>query len=278
MERQLRCGCQFLVPITQTDLLRRGLGFIRRWLYSNVPLFLHLTLHLPETMDDAMKTFNLSRSDSTSTATPSLATKRYSLEGSESVRSLSTNDRGQNLTVLHSSAEQPEDNERIAFSLKNSTGERVRVHTHSALETDISSSQTTIAYLDHLHVMGLSFPATATVIKNFQSVEVPFKGDQNITSSHHQKQNKIATSHDIDLQVPGFRWVRDISFDKAGKHFIELIPRSLSVQAKINEDWRLKNALHILTEVNSVNGGRRLTTMSTFEVVNKTDHPIILGT
>ncbi len=65
--------------------------------------------------------------------------------------------------------------------------------------------------------------------------------------------------------------------DKIGKHFVELIPRSLSMQAKVNGDWRLKNALHMLTEVNSVNGGRRMTVSSLFELVNKTDHPLYLG-
>lgn len=65
--------------------------------------------------------------------------------------------------------------------------------------------------------------------------------------------------------------------EKIGKHFVELIPRSLSLQAKVNGDWRLKNALHVLTEVNSVNGGRRMTVSSIFELVNKTDHPLFLG-
>ena len=83
-------------------------------------------------------------------------------------------------------------------------------------------------------------------------------GDQNITTSpHHQTQCNTATNHCVDLQVPGFRWIRSISFDKTGRHFVELVPRSLAVQTKINKDWRLKNALHLLTEVNSVNGGRR---------------------
>ncbi|KAL7543443.1 hypothetical protein ACHAXR_012723, partial [Thalassiosira sp. AJA248-18] len=242
---------------------------------AECPLHLNVTGALVETMDDAIKTFDLFRSGNSSRVKTPLLTKRCSSD-SGTVKSVSVDDRGNKLIVLHSSAEQLDENERIAFSLKNNTGERVRVHTRSALESDISSSQTTIAYLDHLHLMPLSFPATATVIKNLQSVEVPFEGDQNIRPQH-LKQSKIATSHEIDLQIPGFQWVRDISFDKAGKHFIELIPRSLSVQSKINEDWRLKNALHVLAEVNSVNGGRRLTITSPFEVVNKTDHPICLG-
>lgn len=74
-----------------------------------------------------------------------------------------------------------------------------------------------------------------------------------------------------------YKWVHGISIDRTGKRFVELIPRSLILHAKINEDWRLKNALHVLTEVNSVNGGRRLTIMSPFKVLNKTNHTIELG-
>ena len=61
---------------------------------------------------------------------------------------------GHNLTVYHNTAELLDDNERVAFTLKNRTGERVRIHTHTALETDISSSQTTIAYLHHMQTTG----------------------------------------------------------------------------------------------------------------------------
>jgi hypothetical protein len=180
-----------------------------------------------------------------------------------------------NVTVVHRAAEQLEGNERIAFSLENRTGELLRVHTHSPPEADISSSQTTVVYLKHIHLMPLSFPATETAIKNLKSVEVPFKGDQNATS--YRQTLDTVTSHEVDFQIPGFRWVRAVSFDKTGKHFLQLIPRSPFVVSKIGEDWRLKNALHVLTEINSVNGGRRLSIASPFQVINKTDHPIILG-
>lgn len=236
--------------------------------------------HCSETIDDAIKSFDLFQSGSPTSATKQAPSQPRRLSSEPGiVKTISADEWGRHLTVLHRTAERLEGNERTAFSLKNNSGERVRVHTHSAVETDLSSSQTTISYLDHLHLMALSFPATETIINNLQSVEVPFKGDQNISSASNEKQSGASsiTSHDLDVQLPGFLWVRDISFDRAGKHFVELVPRALSIQAKVNEDWRLKNALHILTEVNSVNGGRRLTIKSTFEVVNKTDHPLHLG-
>ena len=103
---------------------------------------------------------------------------RYTFDsGASSSRSILTNEKGHNLTVLHSSAQNLEDTERVAFSLRNNTGECVRIHTHAALETELSSSQTVIGYLDHLHTTGLSFPATETKIKNLHAVEVPMEGE-----------------------------------------------------------------------------------------------------
>ena len=244
---------------------------------SDCPLHFNITSDLIETIDDALKTFDLFfKSGSVDDKTP-VPTKRLSSDPGV-VKTVTADTRGgHNLTVIHSPADQVDDSERTAFSLKNTTGEQVRIHTHSAIESDIAKSQTTIMYLDHLQLMPLSFPATETVIKDLQAVEVLCKGDQNKRLSLHQSQLDIATSHDIDLQIPGFQWVRNISFDLTGKHFVQLIPRSLSIQNKIDEDWRMKNVLQMLTEVNSMNGGRRLTITSPFEVINKTNHPIFLG-
>ena len=199
-------------------------------------------------MDDAIKTFDLLGAGSITQVHKKRITE------SKGFRTSSGAYGGcHNVTVVHRTAEQLEGNERIAFSLENRTGELLRVHTHSPPEADISSSQTTVVYLKHIHLMPLSFPATETAIKNLKSVEVPFKGDQNATS--YRQTLDTVTSHEVDFQIPGFRWVRAVSFDKTGKHFLQLIPHSPFVVSKIGEDWRLKNALH----------------------VNKTDHPIILG-
>ncbi len=193
---------------------------------------------------------------------------------SEVKKIFSAVDRVNHLKFHHVLAEKLEENERVAFSLKNCTGERIRVHTHSTLESE-NSTTATISYLDHSHLMPLSFPATETVISNMNSLELPFKGDQSIVSN--RQRIKTVIDLEIDLQVPGFRWVRQISFNKPGRHFVQLIPRSSIVQAKIRDDWRLRNALQILTEVNSVNGGRRLSVKSPFEIINKTNHPIFVG-
>eukprot|EP00986_Skeletonema_menzelii_P013164 scaffold7491_cov142-Skeletonema_menzelii.AAC.15 len=249
----------------------RGKGII---FDAACPLHLNITGASIDTIDDAIDTLGIS-----------FLEKNYGKAAKDVppnrsrpqiiATTVSEDESGHKLTVLHKSPETLTEQERIAFSLKNFSGQRIRVHTQSDLEAELSSSKTTVIYLDHNQLMPVSFPATETVIKNLEPVEVPFKGDQNITAQ--KKQLIVPRNHSIDIQVPGFKWARDISLDKMGKHFIELTPRSPFVQAKASADWRLKNALHILAEVNSVNGGRRLCITSPFEVVNKTDHSIFIA-
>eukprot|EP00985_Skeletonema_marinoi_P012126 scaffold5803_cov164-Skeletonema_marinoi.AAC.2 len=251
----------------------RGRGIIFN---AGCPLHLNITGASVDTIDDAIDTFGVFLLEKNS----EYSTQKYlPLNRSRSQTTIATtvtrDESGHKLTVLHKFPETLNEQERIAFSLKNFSGQRIRVHTQSDLEAELSSSKTTVIYLDHNHLMPVSFPATETVIKNLEPVEVPFEGDQNITA--HKTQLIVPRNHSIDIQVPGFKWARDISLDKIGKHFIELIPRSPFVQAKARADWRLKNALNILAEVNSVNGGRRLSIMSPFEVVNKTDHSIFIA-
>jgi hypothetical protein len=245
--------------------IRRG-GFINSERYLSCLCSFHLRIQFfPETMDDAIKTYELFRAGS--------ITQQHNLRnvnGMDIRTSSAEDERGRDVTVIHRFAEHLEGSGRVAFSLENCTGELLRVQTRTPHETEIS-----IVYLNHTRLMPLSFPATQTAIKNLENVEVPFKGDQNV-SQFRQKLKNVA-SHEIDFQIPGFRWVRGVSFDKTGKHFLQVIPRSTVIESKIADDWRLKNALHVLAEIMSVNGGRRLSITSPFEVINKTDHPIILG-
>ncbi len=251
----------------------RGKGIIFN---ADCPLHLNITGASIDTIDDAIDTIGLLflEKNSENTAQNEMPPNRIR-QLTTIAKTVTRDDSGHELTVVHKSPEMLNEQERIAFSLKNFSGQRIRVHTQSDLEAELSSSKTTVMYLDHNHLMPVSFPATETVIKNLEPVEVPFEGDQNITSQ--QKQLIVPRNHSIDIQVPGFKWTRGISLDKMGKHFIELIPRSPSVWAKSSADWRLRNALNILAEVNSVNGGRRLCIMSPFEVVNKTDHSIYIA-
>lgn len=111
---------------------------------------------------------------------------------------------GRSFTFSHISAELIEDNERIAYSFKNVTGQKVRVHAHSNIQFDKINSKTVVSYLDHLSLMPLSFPATYSVIKNLESVEVPFECDHRVTSQA-SKGIKAAVQQLVDVQVPGFQ-------------------------------------------------------------------------
>lgn len=166
---------------------------------------------------------------------------------------------------------------QVAYSLRNSTGERIRIHVQSAHEIDLRQQSTTVAYLDYMQLMPLSFPATHTIIRNLCTVEVPFRGDQNVGTYNQARQGNAVLNHEVDIQIPSYRWTRGVSLDRTGKYFVPIVPRSILVQRKVSDDWRLTNALHILAEVKSINGGRRLTIKSPFQVVNKTNHSIILG-
>ncbi len=50
-----------------------------------------------------------------------------------------------------------------------------------------------------------------------------------------------------------------------------------SLKSKLAKDWRLENAIKVLTDVSSLNGGRQLKLTSAFEVINKTSHDIQLA-
>jgi hypothetical protein len=177
--------------------------------------------------------------------------------------------------ILHTQAEQIKEQERRAFALKNNTGQQIRVHALSSIETNLSGSsgnrRTTIYYLDHTKTMPLFFPATLTAIRNLKPIEIP------IEYQNHSGKDKPSNQHMIDIQIPGFQWLHGVSIEETGRKFFGLVPRSLQVRSKINADWRLKNGLQLLVDVTCVNGGRRLSLHSPFEVVNKTNHAISLS-
>jgi hypothetical protein len=121
--------------------------------------------------------------------------------------------------------------------------------------------------------MGLTFAATISVIKNLTIVEVPYPGLPNSAGNNEQQG---ALKHAVDVQVPGFRWVQGVKVDTFGRKFEMLIPRSAEVHMKMLRDWRLRNAMMLLTEVGLDSGGRLVTVRSLFEIRNNTSHPIKL--
>lgn len=228
------------------------------------PLHLNITGALIETIDDARDTFEMLWSSE-----PLVNYTRQNVSETSIIECFPS------ASILHTQAEQIKEQERRAFAMKNNTGQQIRVHTLSSIETNVSGSscnrRTTIHYLDHTKTMPLFFPATLTAIRNLKPVEIPIE-DQN-----HSGKDKPSNQHMVDIQIPGFRWLHGVSIEETGRKFFGLIPRSLQVQSKTNADWRLKNGLQLLVDVTCVNGGRRLSLHSPFEVVNKTNHVISLS-
>eukprot|EP00804_Cyclotella_cryptica_P020229 CCRYP_010930-RC/>CCRYP_010930-RC protein AED:0.04 eAED:0.04 QI:95/1/1/1/0.91/0.91/24/65/5640 len=228
------------------------------------PLHCNITGALIETIDDARDTFEMFLSSD-----PCMNYTRQNVRESTLIECLHSTD------ILHACAEHIKEQERRAFALKNSTGQQIRVHTLSSIEKTLSGSssnrRSTIYYLDHSKTMPLFFPATFTAIRNLKPIEIPIE-DRNPSGN-----DTPSNQHVIDIQIPGFQWLHGVSIEETGRKFLELVPRSLQVQSKINSDWRLKNGVQVLADVQCVNGGRRLSLHSPFEVVNKTNHTISLS-
>lgn len=175
------------------------------------------------------------------------------------------------ITLLHSQAELVDEAERQAFTLKNNTGQQIRVHTVSTIKEDTLGSKATIYYLDHTKTMPLSFPATVTSIRNLEHVEVAV---EDYSPSNSSEKRTSHHRHVVDVHVPGFQWLHGVSIEETGRKFLNLIPRSPQIQSKVDADWRLNNGVQLLADVRSINGGRRLSLHSPFELINKTDHSI----
>jgi hypothetical protein len=160
---------------------------------------------------------------------------------------------------------------RIAFSLRNMTGQKIRilrqVETH-----DETESFTMVTYLNHAQAVKLNFSPSISLVDNLKVVEVAYPGMPNSFRSKYLK----VPPHTVDLQIPGYQWLEGIAVDTFGRSFAQIVPASLEIQAKMEADWHLANALKLLVEVGLESGGRQVTVRSIFSVVNKTTHGVRL--
>jgi hypothetical protein len=256
----------------------RGQGFS---LDADSPFHLSLTGALLQIMGETIESFSRLIGETFGEQGSEVGPKRALLKASPSKdrvgaiveESISTQE-GFEVVVLHEIPRPLKSDDRVAFSLRNLTGQKIRIHQ----QTDLSDEDTVqkpaiVTYLNQVESMGLAFAATVSVIKNLTVTEVPYPGLPNSSSGN---QNQGSLMHAVDVQVPGFRWLQGIKIDTFGRKFEALTPRSGDVLAKIFQDWRLKNAMMLLTEVGLESGGRLVTIRSLFEVRNNTTHPIKL--
>jgi hypothetical protein len=179
---------------------------------------------------------------------------------------------GQEVTIWHEIPKPLKSDDRVAFSLRNLTGQKIRIHQQSDLFGESRNKKpAVVTYLNQVESMGLTFEATISVIKNLSIVEVPYPGLPNSRSGNW---SRGSLKHAVDVQVPGFKWLQGIKIDTFGRKFESIAPRSADVLAKIFRDWRLKNTMMVLTEVGLESGGRLVTIRSLFEIRNNTTHSI----
>lgn len=250
---------------------------------SDCPLHANISGALLESIDDTINTFKSFRvgvfGKSKDDRTSANMEKRLSDYGL--LESLSRNrlfdekiasKERPGLCVVHQLPPALDNNDRVAFSLKNLTGDTLRVHQSYESSSSLSESHTRIAYVDHAQSSKLRFPATMSTFCNLQVVEVPFE------TPFEGSGAPFELDHTVDVQIPGFKWVTGISVDNIGRRFHDLVPRSLKVSKKLLDNWQLCNAVKLLSEAGSSwSGGREVTLSSVFTISNRTSHQICLA-
>ncbi|KAI2491717.1 SHR-binding domain of vacuolar-sorting associated protein 13 [Fragilaria crotonensis] len=147
---------------------------------------------------------------------------------------LATGDR--NLEIDHQVPEPLNPDERIAFSLMNLTGQRIRIHQLLERIETKEHNASLVTYLEHSEATRLELQATVSVIQNLHLVEVPFPG---LPHSPRETGSEVSTSHSVDIQLPGFKWIEGISVDTSGRRFDHIVPRSPLCNRKFQMigDW-----------------------------------------
>ena len=127
------------------------------------------------------------------------------------------------LDVTHRNLRPLESHDRVAYSILNLTGEKIRYHQQS------STSSKLINYLENLSANELRFPATRSVARNLKMVEIPLDSYDLEKVPSSLGDYRVA-SHLVDIQIIGFSWIKGVSIDEHGRHFEDLVPRSQRVQ------------------------------------------------
>jgi len=197
------------------------------------------------------------------------------VEGGARLEDITKRTNGHDMSIIHEVPKSLKGEDKVAFSLRNLTGQRIRIHQQSNFSDGVEDKPVVVTYLNQGESAGLTFAATISVVKNLRIVEVPYPGFEVSKNNKEEKQGSL--HHAIDLQIPGCRWIQGVRLDTFGRKFQSLTPRSSQVFEKISNDWRLRNAMTVLTEVGPDNGGRLLSVRSIFQIKNNTTHAVKLN-
>jgi hypothetical protein len=179
---------------------------------------------------------------------------------------------------------------RTPFSICNLTGEVLRCFQPHAVSNNTNAS---LQYLEHGVICPLPFGATMTALQNLKPIEVPFDIDSDLflpddERGKHATRNSecgkyrrltlptiLNKSWIICVQPKDYRWLSCVSADALGLQFQSLWPLpGLPHAERLLEDWKIRNAFKLVSEVRVVNGCRQLTLRSVFRVKNCTKHKI----
>ena len=163
---------------------------------------------------------------------------------------------------------------KVGFSILNMTGYPIRY-----LQIWEDGNRMTCDYLQHGERGLLNFIASNTLIRDNDIVEESFSLQTMSTSNSQASVLRQSLGHQVALQIAGYKWLRSVQADALGIRFEELeaVLGMLNL-SKTFPKWQVKNALKLVTEVRSHNGGRMLQLSSTFVVKNMTNHAISLLT
>ena len=191
---------------------------------------------------------------------------------------------------------------RAPFSICNLTGQVLRCFQPHGGGKD--AALVSLQYLRHGDIARLSFGATMTVLQNLVSLEVPFDVDRDLfmpgddqapppTKPHrspllvpqgsqlHEQlpfyPRLLGKGWSISVQLGGYRWLTCVSADALGVRYESLRPLPGTPGAeRLLDDWKLNNALKLVSEVRLLDGCRQLMLRSVFRVRNCTKHDVVL--
>jgi hypothetical protein len=248
----------------------RGLGLT---VASDVPLQANISGALLLILDECFDSFNaLVQAARGATQKPT-----YPLRGSVLAQiPLEKVEHFGSVAIAHSKPSPLGDSDRVAFSLKNMTGQMLRAYRIGGSPTQMAEEKekASLSYLDNCEAIELSLLPSVSLVRNLGIVEVEYPGLEN--SPRAMWQREVGTSHQIDIQVPGFSWIRSLMVDQFGRRFVDLIPRCAVLRSKVREDWRLANTMKLLVEIGLERGGREVAVRSLFSIQNMTTHAVCI--
>jgi hypothetical protein len=177
--------------------------------------------------------------------------------------------------ILHLPSQRLKDDMRVGFSILNASGQPLRYL------VDLGEDRKVIRYLGDGERGTLNFPATQCLIRNNSVVEETFELQRDRTiADRNDKSKRRTVGHMIGFQLSGYQWI-ETEADVLGARYETMKPvigrRNPNASFGGQEgSWKRLNALKLVAEVTTSNGGRLLRLHSVFEIRNKTHHKVSL--